>query len=45
MSHAAQRFPSLPEPPEGWEIARVDVMIRLRRKPQSGQTERREADG
>jgi Fur family iron response transcriptional regulator len=25
-------FSRLPEPPEGWEIARVDVMIRLRRK-------------
>jgi Fur family transcriptional regulator, iron response regulator len=27
-------FSRLPDPPEGWEIARVDVMIRLRRKSQ-----------
>ncbi len=25
----------MPSPPEGFEIARVDVVVRLRRKPQS----------
>ena len=30
--HGSVRFDALPEPPEGAEIARVDVVVRLRRK-------------
>jgi len=31
--HGSVRFASLPAPPEGTEIAKVDVVVRLRRKP------------
>lgn len=34
--HGSVRFEQLPEPPKGAEIARIDVVIRLRRSRPSG---------